>query len=185
MQTVEFTTDKRFLRRRRELKIIQTMVGLYCRGKRHEGRAPLCTDCAALLEYATRRLERCVFGDAKPTCANCVVHCYRAEMREQIRAVMRWAGPRMMLRHPIMAIGHMLDERRPVPMLPMKKNQHSAMNPAPDPDKADPEHIRPDDPENLREWAARFGVSVAELTRIIAEAGRDPDKVRAYLNTRA
>jgi hypothetical protein len=59
------------------------------------------------------------------------------------------------------------------------------MNQAPDPDEADPGHIRPDDPVNLREWAARLGISVAELTRIIAEAGRDPDKVRAYLNTRA
>lgn len=58
------------------------------------------------------------------------------------------------------------------------------MSEAPDPGKDDPEHIRPDEPGNLREWAARFGVSVAELTRIIAEAGRDPDKVRAYLNTR-
>jgi hypothetical protein len=125
MQTVEFTTDKRFVRRRRELKVIQTMVGLYCRGNRHAGRAPLCADCAALLSYATRRLERCVFGDAKPTCANCVVHCYRAEMREQIRAVMRWAGPRMMLRHPIMAIAHLIDERRPVPMLPVKKSSRA------------------------------------------------------------
>ncbi|HEY0886971.1 MAG TPA: DUF3606 domain-containing protein [Ramlibacter sp.] len=56
---------------------------------------------------------------------------------------------------------------------------------APDPGKAEPERIRPDDPESLREWAARFGISVAELTRILTEAGRDPDKVRAYLNTRA
>lgn len=122
MQIVEFITDKRFLRRRRELKIIQTMVGLYCRGNRHEIGAPLCTDCAALLAYATRRLERCVFGDAKPTCANCVVHCYGAGMRERIRVVMRWAGPRMMVRHPIMAIAHLIDERRPVPMLPAKKS---------------------------------------------------------------
>ncbi len=45
--------------------------------------------CAALLEYATRRLERCVFGDAKPTCANCLVHCYTAEMREKVRVMMR------------------------------------------------------------------------------------------------
>lgn len=59
------------------------------------------------------------------------------------------------------------------------------MNHAPEPGKTGPEHIRPDDPENLLEWAARLGIGVAELTRIIAEAGRDPDKVRAYLNTRA
>ena len=119
-QIIEFTTDKRFLRRARSLKTIETMVRMYCRGHRHEGRAPLCSDCGALLEYATRRLERCVFGDAKPTCANCVVHCYKADMREQMRVVMRWAGPRMMLRHPIMGIAHLIDERRPVPTLPSK-----------------------------------------------------------------
>lgn len=123
MQTVEFATDKRFIRRRRGLKVLQAMVSLYCRGHRHEHRSPLCEDCAALLEYATRRLERCVFGDAKPTCANCAVHCYKAGMREQIRVVMRWAGPRMMLRHPIMAIAHLIDERRPVPTMPAKKHR--------------------------------------------------------------
>ena len=120
MQTIEFTTDKRFVRRARELKTIDTMVRMYCRGHRHPDRAPLCSDCRALFDYAKRRLERCVFGDAKPTCANCVVHCYKADMREQMRVVMRWAGPRMLLRHPVMAIVHLIDERRPVPRLPAK-----------------------------------------------------------------
>ena len=125
-QIIEFTTDKRFLRRARELKTIETMVRMYCRGHRHECRAPLCSDCGALLQYAARRLERCVFGDAKPSCANCVVHCYKADMREQIRIVMRWAGPRMMLRHPILAIGHLIDERRPVPRLPARSTKKSS-----------------------------------------------------------
>lgn len=59
------------------------------------------------------------------------------------------------------------------------------MNQVADPGQGDPGHIRPDEPDNLREWSARLGVSVAELTRIITEVGRDPDEVRAYLNTRA
>ena len=117
---IEFTTDKRFVRRARELKTIEAMLRLYCRGHRHENRAPLCAQCAALLEYAARRLERCVFGDAKPTCTNCVVHCYSADMREQVRVVMRWAGPRMLLRHPILGILHKLDGRRPALLLPAK-----------------------------------------------------------------
>lgn len=125
MQTIEFTTDKRFVRRARELKTIAAMVGMYCRGHRHQASAALCSECSALLEYAARRVERCVFGDAKPTCANCVVHCYRTDMREHIRVVMRWAGPRMMLRHPIMAITHLIDERRPVPTLPAKSAKSS------------------------------------------------------------
>lgn len=125
-QIIEFTTDKRFVRRARALKTIQTMVGMYCRGHSHQGRAPLCAGCGALLEYARRRLERCVFGDAKPNCANCVVHCYSADMREQIRVVMRWAGPRMMVRHPIMGIAHLIDEHRPVPKLPARPAKNTS-----------------------------------------------------------
>lgn len=118
----EFTTDKRFIRRARELRTIEAMMRMYCRGHRHprEGAALLCAECAALFDYATRRLERCVFGDAKPTCANCVVHCYTPEMRAQVREMMRWAGPRMLLRHPILGILHKLDGRRPAPRLPEK-----------------------------------------------------------------
>ena len=124
-QVVEFTTDKRFVRRARELRTIEAMVRLYCRAHAHPNRAPLCADCAELFEYATRRLERCVFGDAKPTCTNCTVHCYSTEKREQMRVVMRWAGPRMALRHPILSIFHVIDGRRPAPVLPGKPAQRS------------------------------------------------------------
>ena len=74
-------------------------------------------ECAALLHYATRRLDRCVFGDDKPTCANCAVHCYSESMRERVREVMRYAGPRMVWRHPILAAAHLRDGRRPAPDL--------------------------------------------------------------------
>jgi len=126
-QIIEFTTDKRFLRRARELKTIEAMVRMYCRRHGHPrgSGSPLCNECGELFQYASRRLERCVFGDAKPACANCVVHCYKADMRERIRVVMRWAGPRMMLRHPIMAVAHLIAERRPVPKLPAKKSGKS------------------------------------------------------------
>jgi hypothetical protein len=117
---VEFTTDKRFVRRARELKTIAAMLRMYCRAHGHQPRAPLCAGCSELLEYASRRLERCVFGDAKPTCTNCLVHCYSADMREQVRVVMRWAGPRMLRRHPILGILHLIDGQRPSPRLPGK-----------------------------------------------------------------
>jgi hypothetical protein len=119
-QIVEFTTDKRFIRRARELKTIQAMLHLYCRRHAHRGGSPLCPRCAALFEYATRRLERCVFGDAKPTCANCLVHCYSADRREEVRVVMKWAGPRMTWRHPVLSFFHILAGRRPAPRLPAK-----------------------------------------------------------------
>lgn len=116
---IEFTTDKRFIRRMRELKTIEIMVRMYC--QHHHRGAPLCVECAELFDYAQRRLQRCVFGDAKPNCAKCVVHCYNAAMRENIRVVMRWGGPRMLLRHPILGIRHLIADHRPVPVLLAKR----------------------------------------------------------------
>lgn len=90
------------------------MIQMYCRAK-HGGRH-LCAACRALGEYAGGRLGRCPFGEDKPTCADCPVHCYAPAMRERVREVMRWAGPRMLWRHPILAVRHLLDgRRRPAP----------------------------------------------------------------------
>jgi Nitrous oxide-stimulated promoter len=104
----------------RERRTIAAMIALYCR-HHHGGRRP-CAACAALDAYAGRRLERCVFGPAKPTCANCTVHCYRREEREAIRTVMRWAGPRMLRRHPVLALAHLLDGKRAAPALPRRRD---------------------------------------------------------------
>jgi hypothetical protein len=115
---VEFRTDPRFVRRAREIHTIELMITSYCRGHHDTQDADLCAECASLSAYATRRTERCVFGDAKPTCANCQVHCYTPRMRERVKAVMRWAGPRMLLTHPILALRHKLDGLKPAPRLP-------------------------------------------------------------------
>jgi len=117
-ELIDFRTDPRCTRRARELETLMAMILLYCR-HHHEGKA-LCLECAALARYAGRRLERCLFGDAKPTCSNCVVHCYRADMRGRVREMMRWAGPRMLLRHPVLAIRHMIDGWRPAIRLPRR-----------------------------------------------------------------
>lgn len=116
---VEFRTDPGFARRAREIVTIAAMVRMYCRGHHGHEQSTPCSECASLLAYASRRTERCVFGDAKPTCANCQVHCYTQVMRERVKAVMRWAGPRMLLRHPILALRHKLDGLKPAPLLPV------------------------------------------------------------------
>ena len=103
----------------RELATLSTMIGMHCHDLHGEDDG-LCEDCAALLAYATRRLDRCVFGDDKPTCANCTVHCYSAAMRDEVRTVMRYAGPRIIWRHPVLAVRHLLDGRRPAPALPAR-----------------------------------------------------------------
>ncbi len=111
----------KFERRAREFRTIVAMLRMYCRAHHGPKGAPLCADCTALHDYARRRLERCVFGAAKPTCANCAVHCYKAVMRERVRRVMRWAGPRMIWRHPVLAVWHVLDGRRPTPTLQRRR----------------------------------------------------------------
>jgi hypothetical protein len=90
------------------------MVRLYCRGN-HEGPDRPCPECRELVEYALLRLDKCQFQDRKTTCAKCPVHCYRPDMRERIRLVMRYAGPRMMYRHPLMTLFHIIDGLRSEP----------------------------------------------------------------------
>jgi Nitrous oxide-stimulated promoter len=72
----------------------------------------LCHECTAVLEYSFRRIESCRFGDEKPTCDQCQVHCFLPETRDQVRTVMRYSGPRMTIRHSYLAVRHLLDARR-------------------------------------------------------------------------
>lgn len=106
-----------FTRRSREFTTINVMLRMYCQAQHAAKDKLLCHICTELHDYAQRRLERCVFGEAKPTCAKCTVHCYKAAMREQIRQVMTWAGPRMVWRHPALAVRHVIDRRWPAPTL--------------------------------------------------------------------
>ncbi len=101
----------------REARTVEAMVRMYCRDRHGDGEE-LCPACRELLAYAWRRLERCPFGEGKTTCARCPVHCYKPDMRERMRAVMRYAGPRMLLSHPLLALQHLLDGRRKVPARP-------------------------------------------------------------------
>jgi hypothetical protein len=94
----------------REKQTMDAMIRIYCRDK-HRGEVP-CAACSELRNYAHCRLDRCPYGERKPTCVNCPIHCYRPAMRDRVKEVMRHAGPRMLLRHPILAVRHLLDGRR-------------------------------------------------------------------------
>ncbi|MNJ76161.1 hypothetical protein D3C77_733840 [compost metagenome] len=71
----------------------------------------LCQECIVLHKYASKRLEVCPFGENKTTCVNCPVHCYAPLQREKIQEVMRYSGPRMLWKHPVLTIRHMFDGR--------------------------------------------------------------------------
>jgi hypothetical protein len=111
------TAGTAFVRREREFETVTAMLRLYCQGHHHPTGPELCPDCGELRAYALLRLQRCPFGEAKPACAHCRVHCYKPDLRERIRRIMRWAGPRMMWHHPILALRHLIDGRRPAPSL--------------------------------------------------------------------
>jgi hypothetical protein len=96
---------------RREQRTIEAMVHIYCRAH-HDAGGDLCPDCGVLLDYAKRRLVNCPFQESKTACNRCQVHCYSSSRRAQVKAVMRYAGPRMLLRHPVLAFFHLLGERR-------------------------------------------------------------------------
>jgi hypothetical protein len=92
----------------REEKTIRLMIGMYCQGK-HFTTEGMCDECKALYEYALSRIEKCPLKNDKPVCSKCPIHCYKPEMRENIRSVMRYCGPRMMYKHPVLGIRHLLD----------------------------------------------------------------------------
>ena len=108
-------------RLRRERKTIQAMIRLYCSDQHAQPQKSLCSDCQELEDYALDRLARCPFQENKSVCARCTVHCYRPEMRLRVSKLMRYAGPRMLLRHPLLAVRHLLDERRKPPVLKNNK----------------------------------------------------------------
>ena len=92
----------------REKKTVKAMVEIYCRGNDHVCREhESCESCSDLLRYAHERLDRCVFGEGKPVCALCPVHCYQPARRAEIAYVMRYSGPKMLLRHPYLALRHL------------------------------------------------------------------------------
>ena len=106
--TLNASLPMKFANRRlaREWKTVTAMIRIYCRDQ--HGRTP-CAECEELTRYVSLRLDRCRFGEDKPTCAKCPVHCYQKERREQIKAVMRYAGPRMMWEHPWLSVMHLVD----------------------------------------------------------------------------
>ena len=65
------------------------MVAIYCPAH-HDGQdGDLCAECREFLSYARARLRKCPYGENKPTCANCPVHCYKPDRREQVRKIMQ------------------------------------------------------------------------------------------------
>jgi hypothetical protein len=97
-----------------DLKTVKAMIRIFCRQK-HSSHRTLCAGCEELAAYAEARLTKCPYGENKTTCRDCPIHCYTPDMRRRIAEVMRYAGPRMIWHHPVLAARHVLVERKGPP----------------------------------------------------------------------
>ena len=101
---------------RRDLRTLGRFIELFCRLKHVGadrrafavgdldarsvfGRRPprLCAECESLLNHGVVKRLRCPL-DPKPMCKDCPDQCYCADYRTRVREVMRFSGPRMILR---------------------------------------------------------------------------------------
>ena len=98
-------------RLQRERDTVKIMIEMYCKAH-HGSENGLCDECSGLMDYVDDRIVNCPFENDKPTCDTCTVHCYKTDKREKIREIMRFSGPRMTYRHPVMAVVHIIDRKR-------------------------------------------------------------------------
>ncbi len=100
-----------------EFKTLVTMVNIYCKSHHTYDNDTPCTNCQDLIAYARKRLLSCPFQKEKPTCGKCTVHCYKKSMQNRVKKVMKFAGPKMVYHHPIMALTHLIATRRKAPTI--------------------------------------------------------------------
>jgi hypothetical protein len=89
----------------REIRTVGIMIDLYCRN--HHSGEKRCDGCQELYLYAHQRSVKCPFGEEKPACGKCPVHCYRKGMKAKMREVMKFSGPKMVRSHPFLALQHL------------------------------------------------------------------------------
>ncbi len=105
-------------KREKEKSVVEEMIAMYCHGNHGtKNKGALCPECAELRDYAQLRSDQCPFMETKTFCVNCSIHCYQPKMQEKIRTVMRYAGPRMIFSHPVMAVSHVTSVMKEKAML--------------------------------------------------------------------
>ncbi len=94
----------------REKFTIEKMMGIYCFAHHETVNNHLCEECSNLLDYAFKRIKMCPYGSDKPACQSCPIHCYKKDKRAEMKKIMRFAGPRMLYKFPVLALLHVYDK---------------------------------------------------------------------------
>ena len=118
LRTSIFTMSNRI---DQEKETLREMVTLYCRHRLKATSMP--EPYEQLVDYAYKRLERCRWGTKKPNCHQCRVHCYAPDKRQQVREIMKWAGPRMIIYAPIKAMRYLINSMKPNPTVAERANR--------------------------------------------------------------
>ena len=87
-----------YIRIEREMRMLDKMIQMFCQNNHNSSN--LCDSCRELKEYAFKRLVSCPFAEDKPVCSNCKIHCYNKNQQERIKKVMRYTGPKMLMKYP-------------------------------------------------------------------------------------
>ena len=76
----------------KDRRTLQAIGRIYCQGnhaERGKDVAGMCSECGAAIEQTLARAEACPHG------------------HERIKAIMRYAAPRMLVRHPLMTLEYL------------------------------------------------------------------------------
>lgn len=92
----------------KDIAVLEKMARIYCKGQHHTKKG-LCPECQEVLDYAVARREKCRYGDNKPFCAHCQSKCYKPSIQEEVRKIMRYAGPRSIFYVPHLVILHAIE----------------------------------------------------------------------------
>lgn len=93
----------------KDRKTLEAIGRIYCAAHHEDAKkdeAGLCASCRETVERTFERASACPFGH-EGNCQDCEVHCQRGDAQRRIREMMRYAAPRMTVRHPLMTFDYL------------------------------------------------------------------------------
>lgn len=105
-----------------EVKTIRIMTEIYCHAHHHT-KEGLCPECEEFYLYAVKRIACCPFGEDKPVCGKCKIHCFGKGFKEKAKEIMAFSGPKLLFKHPWLSMRHVMALFREAPEKPTAKKK--------------------------------------------------------------
>ena len=98
----------------KDVETIRIMTEIFCHAH-HDTKEGMCPECEDFYLYAVKRLACCPFGEKKPVCGSCKIHCFGKGYKEKAKEIMAFSGPRLILKHPYLSFRHLVAFFRTAP----------------------------------------------------------------------